>query len=237
VSVPEGGLEKVAAAFLEARRAARTVPAAERPAWLPDEDLGPRVAARIQSLLAGEGVSVGGVKLGAHDAAAQHALGLSGPLVAPFFDAWLFPSGTHLSLAQLVQPKIECEIGFRRHRGQWQPVACIEVADSRLGWSGRGGEVFADFALHGAIISGTGFAASDSVAFELRHDGTPIVSDVASVAAARERTERCTRNLEASYVSSGALHPMIELAPGEWALEFAGGGAATVTVDGTTDDD
>jgi len=178
-----------------------------------------------------------GIKLGAHDPAAQEAMGLSGSLVAPFFDAWFFPSGTHVPLARLVQPKLECEVGFRRRGQSWEPIACIEIADSRLEWSGKGGEVFADFALHGAIISGSSLAMSESAPFELRHDGTPVLSDVAPVSTALERTERCTHNLEASYVSSGALHPMIDLTPGEWTLEFAGGGAATVSVDPITDDD
>lgn len=236
-SISEATLEGIAAAFLRARRGARPLRTTDLPPWLLEEDIGRRVAACLQSSLAGEGVHVGGIKLGAHDSKGREALGLSGTLVAPFFDAWTFPSDTRLSLSELIQPKLECEIGFRRRLQRWQPFACIEVADSRMEWTGRGGQVLADFALNGAIIGGSSLSASDSVAFELRHNGTLVHSDVASVAAALERTEAWTRDSEASYVSSGALHPLVDLTAGEWTLEFSGGGAATLTAEAGTEDD
>jgi 2-keto-4-pentenoate hydratase len=207
------------------------------PASLREEEVGRRAAAHLQASLAAEGVNVAGIKLGAHDCRGREALGLSGTLVAPFFDAWTFPSGTRVLLARFVQPKLECEIGFRRVGGRWQPSACIEVADSRLEWTGRGGQVLADFALNGAMIAGSSLARSDSVAFELRHDGALVLSDVASVATALERTEACTGDSDAAYVSSGALHPLLELTAGQWTLEFAGGGEAMLTVEAGTDDD
>jgi 2-keto-4-pentenoate hydratase len=227
----ESALEQIAHGFLVARRTAASAGPAGEYAALRDAETGLRVAAKLRQILAAEGVGISGLKLGALDPAAQRAMGLTGPIVAPLYEEWMLSEGAAISLGQFIEPKVEAEIGFRLVKGTWVAVGCLEIADSRLtGWSGRGGQILADFALNGAIVCGTDLTPVAETSYELRHDGEIVAHGRAPVADAARRMEGDAERSGARFVASGALHPLADLKPGAWSLRFRGGGEATITV-------
>lgn len=231
----ENALEQLAQRFLLARRTGRTAGPASEYTMLRDTETGLRVAAKLGQMLAADGIGISGLKLGANDSAAQRAMGLPGPLVAPLYEEWMLPAQAAVPLSRFVQPKLEAEIGFRLVRGTWVALACIEIADSRLsGWSGQGGQILADFALNGAIVRGTDLGTAAETSYEVRHDGALVAAGTASVSEARRRMEKHAADVGARFVASGALHALVDLEPGAWALRFREGGEVAVTVTGTT---
>lgn len=229
---PPGGsvIDRWANELLRARQEGRPIGLADEAPELMDIGAGMRVAERLRELLEVQGVGIVGLKFGALDSGAQRALGLPCPLVAPLFEKWILPSGAGVPLSSFVAPKLECEIGLRRACRGWVPMACIEIADSRFQrWSGRGGQVVADFGLNGAIVKGGDLDSAGQGSFEVRHNGELVFAGSASVDAARERVEKYSQGWQVPFVSSGSLHAMMDLDQGEWALSFRDGAQATVT--------
>jgi hypothetical protein len=225
-------VDDAANSILTARRTARVLDAAAY-SGLRDLQAGRMVADRLGQVLADQGVAVAGVKLGAHDRQTQLTLGIPGPVVALLYQDWMFPNGACLSVSDFIRPKLECEIGFILRGSSWKPVACVEIADSRFDWLGQGGQIFADFALNGAIITGTQLArvdSSDEISFDLWHNDSLALSGSASPVAAWLLASPTLSDRRASFIASGALHPLIDLRPGNWKLRFGCGAEVMMTI-------
>ena len=108
----ENALEQLAQRFLLARRTGRTAGPASEYTMLRDTETGLRVAAKLGQMLAADGIGISGLKLGANDSAAQRAMGLPGPLVAPLYEAWMLPAPAAVPLSRFVQPQLAAETAF-----------------------------------------------------------------------------------------------------------------------------
>lgn len=223
--------EEVAATLLECRRQARALPDTDNLDWLVDWANGSRVARLADSLLGEQKIQPAGLKLGAHEPSAQRGLGLTSPLTAPFHEEWLLLDEPKVELDDFVEPRLECEIGFVRQAGRWVPTGCLEIADCRFpGWSARGGQVIADFALNGAMIFGTRLKRDGDTTFRLFRDGHLMLEGPASMTAAQARIPDAAERLEMPRIASGSLHPALPMTPGSWVLEFDSGGATSLLV-------
>ena len=159
-------------------------------------------------------------KLGALDELTRHRLGLPGPLVAP-----VLPGGLHtgvrelpVRLAELVDPKLEAEIGDRSTRGRPFLVPCVEIADCRFaGWAVPLGCALADFGLQGSMAFGSAVEPVDLVQVTVRHDGATVGQGSGAWAAAFDRLSLLPAPLASPvHVATGSITPMIPLpqAPG-----------------------
>ena len=99
-------------ALIEARREARRVD--PLPAeWLPGEL---PIAYRLQRAIARPLGDVGGWKVAALTETQQHAMAVPGPVAGPLLAPWVQHSAGRLSLANFVEPKLECEFAFELSR-------------------------------------------------------------------------------------------------------------------------
>ena len=107
----------------------------------------------------------------------QQRLGLVEPLVAP-----VLPAGLHtgvdeltLSLAELVAPKLEAEVGILVDDFGPRLVPCIEVTKLRFPeWSVPPACAIADFGLQGCMVFGTAVHARARLHVDVRHDGAVV---------------------------------------------------------------
>jgi len=116
-------------------------------------------------------------KLGALDEPTQSRLGLPGPLFAPVLPDRLHTDVTALPvrLAELVDPKLEAEIGIRLDADGMRLAPCVEIADCRFaGWALPPGGAPADFGLQGSMVFGPVVEPVAEVHVEVRRDGLTV---------------------------------------------------------------
>ena len=116
-------------------------------------------------------------KLGALDEPTQSRLGLPGPLFAPVLPDRLHTDVTAVPvrLAELVDPKLEAEIGIRLDADGLRLAPCVEIADCRFaGWALPPGGAPADFGLQGSMVFGPVVEPVTEVHVEVRRDGETV---------------------------------------------------------------
>lgn len=95
-------------------------------------DLSAEDAYRVQQALierrVRRGEKVVGKKIGATNEAVQRKFGLTSPLYGYLFASQQVPSGGTIALAQLIQPRLECEVAFRLKQDLAGPgITAVEV--------------------------------------------------------------------------------------------------------------
>jgi 2-keto-4-pentenoate hydratase len=173
-------------------------------------------------------------KMGALDEPTQNRLGLPGPLTAP-----VLPDGLHtgvgalpVRLAELVDAKLEAEIGVLLEAEGARLVPCVEIADCRFaGWAVPPGCAAADFGLQGAMVFGAPVAAPvEDVQVTVRHDGATVAGGSGNWTAAAAGLSLLPAPLgSAVHVATGAITAMLPAAAGRWEFDF--GAAGTIVLD------
>jgi 2-keto-4-pentenoate hydratase len=194
----------------------RAEPLAEDPDWLGvDHARAVEVADQLYRRCAvpPDPRDVSAWKLGALDELTRHRLGLPGPLVAP-----VLPGGLHtgvrelpVRLAELVDPKLEAEIGVLLHAGRPFLVPCVEIADCRFaGWAVPLGCALADSGCRARWSSAPPSSGAWAAAFDrVSLLPAPLASPV--------------------HVATGSITPMIPATAGTWEFDF--GDAGTIVLD------
>jgi 2-keto-4-pentenoate hydratase len=137
--------------------------------------------------------AVAGYKAGMNAAAAQRALGLSGPATGVLFSSGARPPGTTVARSEFRNLVLETELGFRTARPIAAPVDTVaelrsaiatvapmfELADPRYGRAAiRGTDMIAANLACGGFVEGPAreIGAVDLNAIEVRlgHDGKPV---------------------------------------------------------------
>ena len=78
-------------------------------------------------------------------------------------------------MAELVDPKLEAEIGIRLDADGMRLAPCVEIADCRFaGWALPPGGAPADFGLQGSMVFGPVVEPVAEVHVEVRHDGETV---------------------------------------------------------------
>ena len=213
--------DPLAAALWAARRAGATVPSSGGELTLERAD---RVATELYGALEAGGGRQVAWKIGAGDAAAQQRFGTDRPFTAPVHSTYVLSDGATLSLAGLVAPRLEAEIGLRLGGGSPAVLPCIEIIDCRFpGWDIKIAGVLADFGLQGAMVFGEPGAAGPEVRAVVRRDGEVLAEGRGSVdaAAATSRQALGERRLaQFPLVASGSLITPVPLAPGSHEIDF-----------------
>ena len=214
----------------------RVEPLAEDPDWLGvDHAEAVEVADQLYRRCAvpPDPRDVAAWKLGALDELTRHRLGLPGPLVAP-----VLPGGLHtgvqelpVRLAELVDPKLEAEIGVLLDAGRPFLVPCVEIADCRFaGWAVPLGCALADFGLQGSMVFGSAVEPVDLVQVTVRHNGATVGQGSGAWAAAVDRVSLLPAPLASPvHVATGSITPMIPATAGTWEFDF--GDAGTIVLD------
>jgi 2-keto-4-pentenoate hydratase len=167
-------------------------------------------------------------KMGALDEPTRQRLGLLGPLVAP-----VLPEGlrtgvreVRLSLADLVAPKVEAELGVLLEEGRTRLVPCVEVADCRFpGWEVPPGCAVADFGLQGVLVFGNAADSAPDVNVTVRHDGSVVGEATGLWDDVLGRLALLPGRLRSSiHVATGSVTPMFPATAGTWEFDFAGAG-------------
>jgi 2-keto-4-pentenoate hydratase len=192
-----------------------------------------------------EGRVVRGHKAGLTSAAMQAQLGVDEPDFGVLLDDMLVEDGADISLARLLQPRIEAEIGFVLERDLEGPgvtaydalgatagvLSCLEVIDSRIAdWRITLQDTIADNASSGLVVSaGRVLPVAD---LDLRLVGMAFyrngeLVETGSGAAVLGNPARCVawlanklsefgEHLHAGdLVLAGALHKAVAVAPGD----------------------
>ena len=171
-------------------------------------------------------------KLGALDQPTRDRLGLARPLVAPVLPDGLRIGGPEfrLDLADLVQPKLEAEIGILLAEGETRLVPCIEVADCRFGgWAVPPACAVADFGLQGAMLFGTAVAPIPRVGVAVCRDGSPVAEGAGDWSDAVERLAILPERLGRSvHIATGSITPMLPATAGVWEFDFGAVGCLVV---------
>jgi 2-keto-4-pentenoate hydratase len=214
--------DPLAAALWSARRAGATVePSSAGELTLERAD---RIASELYGALEAGGSRQVAWKIGAGDAAAQQRFGTDRPFTAPVHDAYVLGDGATLSLASLVAPRLEAEIGLRFEGEEPAVLPCVELIDCRFpGWEVKIAEVLADFGLQGAMVFGRPGAAGPKVHAVVRRDGEVLAEGEGTVdaAAATSRQALGERRLaELPLVASGSLITPVPLEPGSHEIDF-----------------
>jgi len=214
----------------------RAVPLAEDQDWLGvDHERALEIADQLYRRCAvpPDPRDVAAWKLGALDELTRHRLELPGPLVAP-----VLPGGLHtdvrqlpVRLAELVDPKLEAEIGVLLDDGRPRLVPCVEIADCRFaGWALPVGCAPADFGLQGSMVFGAAVEPVDLVQVTVRHEGVVVGQGSGAWTAATERVSLLPTPLGTGvYVATGSITAMIPAAAGTWEFDF--GDAGTIVLD------
>jgi 2-keto-4-pentenoate hydratase len=192
-------------------------------------DRGKAVAAELYAAARASGAVPLGAKIGAIDPVAQERLGIDKPFTAPLLSDGIVEDGATLSLAALVTPLIELEVGLCLRDGRPRPVACVEIADSRIGWALTIGRAHADFGCQGRMLFGAPGPEADpdtTVRAVARHDGTEVTRGEGPVAVAAARLPLVAEHLAAlpagteALVATGSLNAPVPLEPGDWEFDF-----------------
>ena len=208
----------------------RAEPLAEDPDWLGvDHARAVEVADQLYRRCAvpPDPRDVSAWKLGALDELTRHRLGLPGPLVAP-----VLPGGLHtgvrelpVRLAELVDPKLEAEIGVLLHAAgrSWSRASRSPTAGSP---AGRCRRCPRGFRLQGSMVFGSAVEPVDLVQVTVRHDGGTVGQGSGAWAAAFDRVSLLPAPLASPvHVATGSITPMIPATPGTWEFDFGDAGA------------
>jgi 2-keto-4-pentenoate hydratase len=193
-----------------------------------------RIATELYGALEAGGGSQVAWKIGAGDAATQQRFGTDRPFTAPVHDAYVLREGATLSLANLIAPRLEAEIGLRFDGDSPTALPCIEIIDCRFpSWDIRIAEVLADFGLQGAMVFGQPHAGGPEVHAVVRRDGGVLAEGRGTVdaAAATSRQALGERRLaEFPLVASGSLITPVRLEPGRHEIDFGDLGSLRLEV-------
>lgn len=183
-----------------------------------------RIAAELYGALEAGGGRQVAWKIGAGDAAAQRRFGIDRPFTAPVHDTYVLQDGATLSLANLVAPRLEAEIGLRFDGEEPTALPCIEIIDCRFPtWDIQIAEVLADFGLQGAMVFGQPRAGGAEVQALVRRDGEVVARGSGAVAAAAAISRQALgerRLAEFPLVASGSLITPMPLEPGRHEIDF-----------------
>ena len=172
-------------------------------------------------------------KLGALDEPTQSRLGLPGPLFAPVLPDRLHTDVTSLPvrLAELVDPKLEAEIGIRLDADGMRLAPCVEIADCRFaGWALPPGGAPADFGLQGSMVFGPVVEPDAEVQVEVRRDGETVGAGGGTWAEAAARLSLLPAALApGALVATGSITAMFPAARGRWEFDF--GPVGTLVLD------
>ena len=223
--------ERLASILVAARRSVSAVDGSVPPWSELDADL----AARIGSAFGRETGATDSPfwKLGATDQATQHRLGVDGPLVAPLDpDAVLSDvESTVIERGSLIDPRFEPEIGVYVDEGAVWATPCVEIADCRFtGWSLPPWGVVADGTLQGRMLFGPPAEPPDVIGVTVRHEGHEVASGEGTWAEAVGRLDLLPSRQSVRMVATGALTPLLPLAPGLWSFGFGPLGEISVRV-------
>lgn len=228
--------DPVAAALWSARAAAQGIDALERLPLTRANEIADVLYARLRE----RGARQIGWKIAATDPVAQRRFQTDGPFAAPLFDVSVLPDDSRLSLASLVAPVLEAEIGVGLVGGLATILPCIEIADCRVrDWNVSLAEAVADFGLQGAMVLGesVGIAVAGGLEVKISCDGKVISRGIADLPAALSRA----RTLEDASVSifaagtavviaTGSVLPPLPLAVGRWTVSFGALGSLSLDV-------
>jgi 2-keto-4-pentenoate hydratase len=183
-----------------------------------------RVATELYGALEAGGGRQVAWKIGAGDAAAQERFGTDRPFTAPVHDDHVVRDGATLSLANLVAPRLEAEIGLRFDGDPPTVLPCIEIIDCRFpGWRIKIAEVLADFGLQGAMVFGEPRACGPEVHAVVRRDGEVLAEASGAVDAAAAIARQALgeqRLARFPLVASGSLITPVPLEPGRHEIDF-----------------
>ena len=172
-------------------------------------------------------------KLGALDEPTQSRLGLPGPLFAPVLPDRLHTDVTALPvrMAELVDPKLEAEIGIRLDADGMRLAPCVEISDCRFaGWALPPGGAPADFGLQGSMVFGPVVEPVAEVHVEVRRDGQTVGAGGGTWAEAAARLSLLPAALApGALVATGSITAMFPAARGRWEFDF--GPAGTLVLD------
>jgi 2-keto-4-pentenoate hydratase len=226
--------DPLADALWEARAQARRLARADWPDVTAER--GRAVAGELYRRLRAGGARPVGAKLGATDAAAQQRLGAAGPFAGPLHSDVCLPGGATLSLAELVAPALELEIGVRLGAaGSPVALACVEIVDSRFGWDVTVGHATADFGCQGRIMFGALTVPPDEIVHAVaRRDGREVAAGAGTVAGVAPLLDLARTVLDPELadplVASGSLIAPVPLEPGDWELDFGALGVLALLV-------
>lgn len=228
--------DPVAAALWSARAAARGIDALERLSLTHANEIADALYARLRE----RGARQIGWKIAATDPVAQRRFQTDGPFAAPLFDVSVLPGDSRLSLASLVAPVLEAEIGVRLLGGLATILPCIEIADCRVrDWRVSFAEAVADFGLQGAMVLGesVGIAVAGGLEVNISCDGEVISRGIADVPAALSRARTLRVPSDATFaagtavvVATGAVLPPLPLTAGRWTVSFGALGSLSLDV-------
>jgi 2-keto-4-pentenoate hydratase len=214
--------DPLAAALWRARREGATIAPPDRAEMTPER--GERVAAELYRAIETGGGRQVGWKIGAGDKAAQQRFGADRPFTAPVMDASCLRDGATLSLAGMVAPRLEAEIGLRFDGASPSVLPCVEIIDCRVpGWDVQIAEALADFGLQGAMVFGEPAESGPEVRAVVRRDGEVVAEGAGSVPAAVDTVRGVLderRLAAAPLVASGSLITPLPLEPGGWEVDF-----------------
>jgi 2-oxopent-4-enoate/cis-2-oxohex-4-enoate hydratase len=183
-----------------------------------------RIATELYGALESGGGRQVAWKIGAGDAAAQQRFGTDRPFTAPVHSSYVLTDGATLSLAGMVAPRLEAEIGLRFDSESPAVLPCVEIIDCRFpGWDIQIAGVLADFGLQGAMVFGQPAATGPEVHAVVRRDGEVLAEASGSVeaAAAVSRQALGERRLaQFPLVASGSLITPVPLEQGSHEIDF-----------------
>ncbi|ACU54114.1 fumarylacetoacetate (FAA) hydrolase [Acidimicrobium ferrooxidans DSM 10331] len=217
------------------------------------------VQARLWARRDAHGAVRSGWKVGLTDEAARRRMGLEEPIFGPLAEHDRIGSGSDLSLARLVDPRLEVEVALRvaeRIQGILEPdevddvvdelAVAFEIPDSRIvGWPVRGRSLIADRAGAGLWVLGDRVASRDGIPFDrlvaiATRDGTEVVRGGSEAVLGDPRRSfawltgavaRHGGSLEpGEWVLAGTLTPMVPLVPGHWEGIIEGVGSVRLVV-------
>lgn len=207
-----------------------------------------------------QGREIAGFKIGLTAPATRKSLGVAEPDAGVLFRDAEIADGGAIAPERLLDPRVEGEIALLLGRDLVDPdaspegvvaavaaaAAAIEVVDSRIaGWRIQAADTVADNGSAGLFVLGpaidrAAFPGLDVCTMTLVIDGQLAVRGIGSAAyghplaalawLARHRATSERPLLAGDVVLTGALGPMVPLAPGATAsVEIVGLGSATVT--------
>lgn len=224
--------DPLAAALWAARRGGATVSSSSGPELSLER--ADRIATELYGALEAGGGRQVAWKIGAGDAAAQQRFGTDRPFTAPVHSSYVLTDGATLSLASMIAPRLEAEIGLRFDSESPAVLPCVEIIDCRFpGWDIKIAGVLADFGLQGAMVFGGPGASAPEVRAVVRRDGEVLAEGSGSVEAAAATSRQALgeqRLAQFPLVASGSLITPVMLEPGSHEIDFGGLGRLRLEV-------
>jgi 2-keto-4-pentenoate hydratase len=233
--LPAGLSDPLSSALWQARA---SVTPLRRAAWpVVSAERGEAVAAELYAALRAGGAALRGAKLGATDEPSQRSLGATGPLIAPIHDSTALEDGATISLADLIVPRLEPEVGIRVEDGEVLVVPCIEIIDSSWSWDATIGHLTADFGGQARMMFGAAVPPPPQVDVVVRHDdrqeaagGRELEQVLPALARARAAIGELDE-LPVALVATGTIVPAIPLTAGRWVVDFGALGTLELTAE------